>query len=420
MTSTKLRPAIILLLFLVALGCAKQNEWENPSITLIENPAGDGARYPNLASDQDRGSVIASWLVPSDTLSQLFWAKYEYSEWSEPLEIARGDSFFVNWADFPSVANWQGRPLAAHWLNRVPGGTYAYHLNMSFYDSTSTWQEAFTPHLDRSPTEHGFASLLPMDSSSVFALWLDGQNMASMTHGHMQPKKDNKDGKSDLTTAMTLRSVILHSDGTKSDELQVDSAVCECCQTSLARSGDNIIAVYRNRDEYETREIFKAVYSLTNQKWSEPVQLSNDGWVISGCPVNGPQIAAYDKIVIATWFNAANNEPKTYAAVSYDGGLTFDNPILLAEDITAGRVDVAFNSTGVALLTWVSTGDTSTVIGRIWENGLLHEPIIFGEIPGTRASGFPRSAGIDEDFLVMWTDAELPFNLVSVLVSSGL
>ena len=419
MTSTKLRPAIILLLFLVALGCAKQNEWENPSITLIENPAGDGARYPNLASDQDRGSVIASWLVPSDTLSQLFWAKYEYSEWSEPLEIARGDSFFVNWADFPSVANWQGRPLAAHWLNRVPGGTYAYHLNMSFYDSTSTWQEAFTPHLDRSPTEHGFASVLPMDSSSVFTLRLDGQNMASMAHGHMQPKPDSEEGKSDLSTAMTLRSVILHSNGTITEELQVDSAVCECCQTSITRSGENIVAVYRNRDEYETREIYKAVYSIVDGSWSEPVKLSNDGWIISGCPVNGPQIASWENIVIASWFNAPNNEPRSYAAVSLDSGLTFNEPYLVSDDNTTGRVDVSFNSSGQALLTWVAAGDTSFVVGQVWDEGNFHSPIILGEINGSRASGFPRSAGIQDDFLVMWTDSQSPFNLKSVLVSSN-
>ncbi len=420
MSTNCIRLASVVVFLIVAVSCTERNKWGNPIITSVENPASSGARYPNLASDLDNASVIVSWMVPSDSSTILFWSKYDKHGWTEPFEISKGDSFFVNWADFPSITNWEGNPLAAHWLNRVPGGTYAYHVNMSFYDPNDGWQKTFIPHLDRSPTEHGFASLLPLDSSRVFALWLDGQNMASMSHGTMQPKSETEGGESDLTTAMTLRSVILHSDGTQSAELQVDSAVCECCQTSITKAGDNIIAVYRNRDEFETREIFRAVYNLTEGTWSLPVQLSSDGWVISGCPVNGPQIDSKGDYVIATWFNAANNEPKTYATVSTDGGLTFNEPILLAKDNTSGRVDVAFNATGNALLTWVSSGESPSVTGRLWEEGTFHDPFFIGDIQGSRASGFPRTAGIGEDFLVMWTDSELPFNLVSVLVSSGL
>ena len=409
---------LISLFLLLSIACTRQSEWVTPVITSIENPATDGSRYPYLSSDRSLNTVLASWLVPNDTSTSLKWSKFQDNNWTEPLEIAFGDSFFVNWADIPSIVNWDGAPLAAHWLNRVPGGTYAYHINMSTYDSINGWKSTFVPHTDRSATEHGFASLLALDSERVFALWLDGQNMASLSHGRMQPKQDSEDGKSDLSTAMTLRSVILNSDGTMTDELQVDSAVCECCQTSVTRSGENIIAVYRNRDEYETREIHKAVFSLTSGTWSEPSKLSDDGWVISGCPVNGPQIASHGDVVIATWFNAANNEPKSYAALSIDGGVTFDEPKLLAIDNTGGRVDVSFNSTGQALLTWVSNGDAADVMGVIWEDGLFYEPFSVGQILGSRASGFPRNAGIGDEFIVMWTIAEAPFQLESVLISS--
>jgi len=403
---------------LLSFACTMQSEWVTPVVTSIENPSTDGSRYPNLASDMDLNTVLVSWLVPSDTATSLQWSKFLDNNWTKPLEIASGDSFFVNWADFPSIVNWDGAPLAAHWLNRVPGGTYAYHINMSIHDSIDGWKSTFVPHTDRSATEHGFVSLLALDSDRVFALWLDGQNMASMTHGHMQPKQNSDDGKSDLSTAMTLRSVILNSDGTKSGELQVDSTVCECCQTSITKSRDNLIAVYRNRDEYETREIYKAVFNLTTGSWSEPSKLSKDGWVISGCPVNGPQIASHGDVVIATWFNAANNEPKSYAAVSKDAGLTFDEPKLLAIDNTAGRVDVSFNSSGQALLTWVASGETSDVMGLIWDEDSFLEPFTVGQIQGSRASGFPRTAGIGDEFLVMWTNAETPFQLSSVLISS--
>lgn len=414
---SKHKSVLICLSILVTISCTRQSDWLVPVVSTIENPATEGSRYPNLASDVGLNSVIVSWLVPNDSVTSLQWSTFRDNNWTEPFEIASGDSFFVNWADFPSIVNWDGAPLVAHWLNRVPGGTYAYHINMSAYDSIDGWQRAFVPHSDRSATEHGFVSLLALDSDRVFALWLDGQNMASMTNGHMQPKVNNEEGKSDLSTAMTLRSVIINSDGRMTDELEVDSAVCECCQTSITRSGDNIIAVYRNRDEFETREIYKAVFNLSSGSWSEPSKLSNDGWVISGCPVNGPQIASHGDVVIATWFNAANNEPKSYAAVSVDGGLTFDEPKLLAMDHTAGRVDVSFNSTGQALLTWVTSGEISEVMGVVWEDGSFYEPFNIGQIQGSRASGFPRTSGIRDEFIVMWTNAGTPFELKSVMVS---
>jgi hypothetical protein len=403
---------------IVLASCSANNEWEKPVVTILENPAGEGARYPNLASDLSNESILVSWLNQTDTISTLMWSKYDQNGWSSPVVIAKGDSFFVNWADFPSIVNWEGSPLAAHWLNRVPGGTYAYHINMSMADSENRWSVTFKPHDDMSPTEHGFASFLALDSSRVFGLWLDGQNMASMAHGQMNSKDVTSDG-ADLSKAMTLRSTIIHRDGTKSEELEVDAAVCECCQTSITRSGNKIIAVYRNRDESETREIYKAIYDLDSDTWSEPTQLSNDGWVISGCPVNGPQIEAHEETVIATWFNAANNEPKTYAAVSMDGGRNFSEPFLLSEVNTSGRVDVSFNASGDALLTWISMGDSYSVMGTIWQNGTFGTPFSIGEIKGTRASGFPRSASIGDEFLIMWTQPDSLYRIHSVLVSES-
>ena len=418
MKTLKLHATLLLTLGIsVLVACTQTNEWKHPVVSQIDNPAGIGARYPNLASNQSKLTILASWLYPNDTLATLLWSRFDSDGWSVPQEIASGDNFFVNWADFPSIATWDGNPLAAHWLARVAGGTYSYHINMSMHDIDDGWGDVIVPHQDQSATEHGFVSLLPLDSTRVFALWLDGQNMSAMSHGHMQAKPESEHGKSDLSTAMTLRSVILHADGSKSVELEVDASVCECCQTSITRSGDNLIAVYRNRDEYETREIFKAVYSLVDNTWSEPVKVSSDGWIISGCPVNGPQIDSFGKTVIAAWFNAANNEPKTYAAVSLDGGSSFAEPILLDSENTGGRVDVTFNATGQALLTWVKTGESSSVMGSVWNDGRFSEPFIVGDIQGSRASGFPRSAGIGERFMVIWTDPSDQFSLFSVMIS---
>ena len=76
--------------------------------------------------------------------------------------IAEGDSFFANWADFPSVLALDDRRLVAHWLWKVSGDTYGYHVRTArSVDGGRTWSAQATLHTDTSATEHGFVSWVP-------------------------------------------------------------------------------------------------------------------------------------------------------------------------------------------------------------------------------------------------------------------
>lgn len=346
--------------------------------------------------------------------TQLLWASFDGRRWTEPELIASGEDFFVNWADFPSLAAVDDVPLAAHWLQRVPGGTYAYHVNMAFRSPSGGWSDPVTPHLDRSATEHGFVTMLPVDRDRVFAIWLDGYRTDAAGHG--EDLQGPHAGAADLSTAMTLRSAMLRSDGSRGEELEVDGSVCDCCQTAAALSGNRIIAVYRNRTSAEIRDIYRAVYDLDENRWSEPLGLSSEGWEIAGCPVNGPAIAAFEDTVIASWFTAAGGQAMSYMAVSRDGGMTFSEPVALGGDTSIGRVGVTFNRGGAALLTWVgSQAGSPAVQGRFWRRDSgLEEAFEIGEIDASRASGFPRAAGLGDGFFVAWTEPDSGIRTVVV------
>ena len=183
----------IAILMLLAVGCATQ-----PDLTDLPNPAPAGARFPSLHSDG--GSLLMSWLQPVDSLTySVAYAVFDGTSWSEPVTVATSDSFFVNWADVPSVVMSGAEPLAAHWLRKVAGGTYAYHVNMAMRQSDGTWMPVGAPHTDNTPTEHGFVSLLPMDAESVLAVWLDGRNTGGMSHDD----PSGHEGMTDLSKAMT-------------------------------------------------------------------------------------------------------------------------------------------------------------------------------------------------------------------------
>lgn len=415
------RIVLLLLALICCLAACEQGDISPESLVApVSNPASIGAKYPFLAANSQGGNILMSWLETDPEFSgsgeaKLLWASWDGQSWSSPEVIRKGDDFFVNWADFPSVVTMDDVPLAAHWLQKVPGSTYAYHVNLAFRSQTGAWSDPVTAHEDLSATEHGFVSMIPLDENRVLAMWLDGYRMQGKGHGG-----DSHGGVADLSTAMTLRSVILNADGSRSEEWEVDSSVCDCCQTAAVRSGNRIVAVYRNRTEGEIRDTYTASYDLDRNEWSEPRALSREGWEIAGCPVNGPQVAAHGDVVIAAWFTAVNEQPRSYVAVSLDGGRSFGEPQQLDNSSSMGRVGIAFDPEGTALMTWIGpNGEQSAVYGRFWSGSGFEDSFVIGDIESSRGSGFPRVAALGTRFLVAWTTTGPDGSVQTRLVSAG-
>jgi hypothetical protein len=442
-----------ILLIVVFVGCS--SSIDSPTVIEISSVTPDGARYPNLFAD-DSGAVFLSWLQPEeDQHFSVMYAVGSPSEensftWSDPATVITSPDFFVNWADFPSVVGFDGAPLAAHWLAKVPGGTYAYHVNMSFFDGNAdadahenayasdvpntntdssdsanvlvagSWGEIITPHLDRSPTEHGFVSLLPLDADRVLAVWLDGRQMKPGAHDS-HDSNDSHDGHqmADLSTAMTLRSAEIHRNGTISRKNIIDAAVCECCSTSITPIPGGAVVIYRDRDEHEIRDISTARYDFESGQWSAPQKVSDDGWQIGGCPVNGPRISASGNRVAASWFTASEGDMRTMLSISEDGGESFQAPIRINEGSTIGRTDIHMRENGDIWVSWMETSGTHADIltQKISADGTRGQRIVIASPESGRRSGFPRMVATRDGLFVAWTETQPNFSIKTALVS---
>jgi hypothetical protein len=280
-----------------------------------------------------------SWLEPDGDGHSLRYSVLLGATWSAPIAVARGDNWFVNWADFPSVVPVSGTLWAAHWLVRQPAGGYAYdvHLTLST-DGGQTWSDPVIPHDDGTPTEHGFVTIFPQPSG-IGLVWLDGRNMA------------NEMPAEQATQGMTLRSATYSTALAIGDEAVVDGLICDCCQTDVAITDDGPVAVYRNRTADETRDIFTT--RLVDGKWQSGHPVADDQWHIGGCPVNGPVIEADGEQVAVAWFTAANEEPKVRLARSRNHGGTFSAPVDVAVTDTYGRVGLAMLDGGDVAVSWL-------------------------------------------------------------------
>ena len=260
----------IALLLAACAPAPADRDWLDAPTTLA-SPAGAGSRFPHLATPGAGGPVM-SWLEPAAASMSLRYSRWAGQGWGPPSTVASGADWFVNWADFPSVVTDGEGHWGAHWLQKVPGGTYAYGVRIATSDDDgATWSAPQVPHGDGTATEHGFVSLLPW-RGALLALWLDGRNTGG-DDGH-----DHGGG-----GAMTVRSAVVDYDGTMSGpDTEIDARTCDCCQTGLALAGSVAVAVFRDRGEDGTRDI--SIVRLEDGRWSAPVPVARDGWRIDACP----------------------------------------------------------------------------------------------------------------------------------------
>lgn len=366
----------------------------------IESPAGPGSGEPSLTLGPD-GHVLLTWIEPAGDKRHVlrYASRGEGGTWSPAHSVAQGTNWFVNWADFPSMASLPDGTLFAHWLARSGPGTYAYDVRVAISkDSGRSWSDSLVPHRDATQTEHGFVTMTPWSPGQMGIVWLDGRKTAKADHsgdGHGQAE-------------MSLLHTTIGRDGRLGAETVLDGRVCDCCQTDSVQAEGAVVVVYRDRTDKEVRDM--SVVRFVDGRWSEPRPLSHDGWEINGCPVNGPAIAASGKNVAVAWFAAPNEKAAVKVTFSTDSGANFGPPIVVAASRPLGRVDVAMLDHDVALVSWLEQGEKSARlrVRRIPSSGTPDEPITVAESSGARSSGFPRMLRAGAEVVMAWRDAADP------------
>ncbi|MFU8822375.1 MAG: exo-alpha-sialidase [Gammaproteobacteria bacterium] len=382
---------VILLVISVAIGlsaCAR-----SPEPVPLETPAAAGAMLPRLSADPS-GTLWLSWVEPGPDAHTLRFASLGDDGWSGARTAARGADWFVNWADFPSVVHLGEGRLAAHWLHKLEGGTYAYELLASVStDGGAQWSAPAAPHGDGTATEHGFASLFPVPGGAG-AVWLDGRNTSGGDHG---------DGHHSGHGAMTLRAGGLDWSGRPLPEFELDARVCDCCGTAAATSTHGVTVVYRGRSETEIRDIHAV--TLGPDGWSAPAPVGDEGWEMPACPVNGPALAAQGQRLAAAWFTAAQGRPRVLAAFSSDGGLSWSEAVEVSGDGALGRVAIVMPDEASAVVSWLeNTGGGAEI--RYRRVPLAGRPAAARTLATTspaRSSGFPQMALAGNRLVFAWT-----------------
>lgn len=357
-------------------GCqAERFEWSGPI----------GSSKPFLAATRD-GELLLTWFqLEPDSQYALRMTRRRATGWDEPVTVARGPAFFVNWADFPSITETSTGELVAHWLEKTAATPYAYHVRLARSSDGKTWSTPITAHTDRSPTEHGFVAMVPGPDGSVAVAWLDGGAMVGDSG------------------AMAARIATLDPSGAMRDEHVLDPRTCECCQLAMARAATGLVAVYRDRSADEVRDI--AIVREDSGGWTEPAIVSPDHWVWKACPVNGPSIAARGTEVVVGWFTAVDGKPKVQVAFSSDAGASFGAPVRIDEGNPVGRVHLQLLEPGRAAAIWLETEGPAGAwrVRPVTPTGAGRATTVAATTVA-RDAGFPRAALVGSRLYLAWTE----------------
>jgi len=364
--------------------------------TASDVPATGPVTAPNVTCSDT--AFLVSWIEEPAENPRLRFARFDEAGFSAPRTVIENRPLLVNWADFPSLLSLGDGRLAAQWLERSAGASFAYGIRIATStDGGTTWSEPFRPHVDDPKAEFGFVSLVD-DGRGLVAVWLDGRGLDREGRGVME-----------------LRSRVWRG-GEWSAETVLDGDVCSCCQTSGALAAQGVVVAYRDHTG-PLRDI--ALVGVDGAEPLTPRPLHADGWEIAGCPVNGPALAAQGGTVAVAWYTEARGEPRVLLAFSHDDGRTFDEPVRVDDGAALGRVHLAMLDDGAAVVSWLEgPADGAAIVRarRFDTEGTPRHTWDVGRTRGARSSGFPRLAVCGSQIAVVWTDPGPPSRVrVSIL-----
>ena len=375
----------IILSFLTIFSCTSKDVVVKEIPFLHEN----SNAQPSLVSGE--GSLSLSWISSNEgKKSTLNFSQFKEGKWINTQTMATGSDWFVNWADFPAHAINENLILSSY-LKKSDSGTYTYDVILSLQKlSGEKVKEDFLLHTDGVKAEHGFVSIIPNHNQGFFITWLDGRNTVDKDlDGYHKP--------------MTIRFAEITNKGDIIDEIELDSATCDCCQTSIAVTNKGPVVVYRDRSDKEVRDIY--ITRKINGIWGVPTPIHNDGWEINGCPVNGPKVASNSNNLAISWFTVSNEKPTVNLSFSKSNGASFGTPIKINDVDAIGRVDVAFLNPQEVLVSYIEGDDVGTYlrIKKVSIDGKVSAPITISKIDGGRNSGVPQLEILDNEAFIVWT-----------------
>ena len=320
------------------------------------------------------------------------------------------------------------------WTSKAAGGTRL--LQSRSDDGGTSFSRALRVPSGDGAGNRGWESITTDRDGHVVAIWLDHRELAGaakqtapMHHegqdhtGHAEPAADGS------ARAQLSKLYFGRLDGADTPRA-LTGGVCYCCKTAVATGPDgSLFAAWRHVYPGNIRDIAFTVSRDGGRTFAAPLRVSDDRWVLDGCPENGPAMAVDGRnrlhMVWPTLVNGSTSgsEPTLalFYAVSSDGRQFTPRARIPTEGLPR-HPQIAIAASGSVVAAWDEQwkGTRRVVMGRVIANG--REPVRFTrEILGAAGAVYPAVAAVADGVAVAWTNGPAERSVIHVerLAGSG-
>lgn len=379
---------VIVVCSLFLSGCNHSTAHEATAAKLAPAPFqlsanGVDAAEPVTAVAPD-GAFYVAWVSHAAKNADVMLARFEAqgTPAGAPVRVNPQPGNATAWrGDQPSLAVAGKSSIYVVWTARVEAngkkGTDLY-LSVS-NDGGKAFEPPVKINDDTTPGAHGMHSLAVSRNGRIYVSWLDERNV------HAAEPSTKADGHH---MESNRELFIAHSDDggrTFSRNRRVAGDACPCCKTALAVAQDETVYIsWRHVLPGNFRHIAVTSSADKGATFSKPVIVSDDKWVLQGCPVSGPSLALGEGGVLKVlWYAAGEgNAPGLYFAESKDKGQSFSPRQLLAQEGVRGTPVLASgNNASVAI--WEMTGGNAaeTKLRKVGTDGPAVRVATNAELP---------------------------------------
>jgi hypothetical protein len=263
---------------------------------------------PYLTKDH-RGNIVLSWVrILNDASTEFCYAvSVNGKTFSKPITVPGSGNIAPHGENLPKLIFKPSGEILALWGAANPNANNKYsglvYYVQSFNDGLD-WTLPKPLINDTNSYDQRYYDVALLPDGEVGAIWLDNRKTVSAEG-------------SGLYFASTAGT-----DGFKNDRL-ISEPCCQCCRTDLFVDKNGAIhTLYRGIIQDSIRDMVHARSVDGGKTFSRPVKISDDNWVINGCPHTGPSMAEINGRLAFAWFTGGRNKG-CYSAISNNKGISF-------------------------------------------------------------------------------------------------
>lgn len=261
---------------------------------------------PYLTKD-NKGNTVLSWVRSINDSSAVFC--YATSAdggktFGKPVIIPSSSNVHPHAENMPKVIFKPSGEIIALWGSSNPNPKNKYS-GLVFYaqsfDEGKTWSEAKQLVTDTAGFDQRYFDVALLSTGEAGIIWLDNR------------KKGKADG-SALYFASTNGK-----EGFKNEKI-ISESCCQCCRTDLyIDSKDGIHALYRGIIADSVRDMVHTVSVDGGKTFAAPKRISNDNWVLKGCPHTGPAMIENKEGLHFAWYTGGMKKGSFFTSSKTNG-----------------------------------------------------------------------------------------------------